>query len=90
MQYGLNALYGSKHVPEFNLMERPPAGGRHQQAVAACFSDYPRARDEGSMVLSTAAIGIDGSRRRRRDGCGVVRPCRSRGRDEARHRRRGV
>ena len=35
------------------------------------------------MVLSTAAIGIDGSRRRRRDGCGVMRPCRSRGRDEA-------
>jgi len=34
MQYGLKALYGSQHVPEFNLMERPAAGGR-------CVADCP-------------------------------------------------
>ena len=36
MQYGLKALYGSQHVPEFDLMERPAAGGR-------CVADRPRA-----------------------------------------------
>ena len=61
MQYGLKALYGSQHVPEFNLMERPAAGGR-------CVADRPRAGGDrdGAFAAYRKDCGGGGGLVRRR------------------------
>ena len=102
MQYGLKALYGSQHVPEFDLMERPAAGGR-------CVADRPCAGGDrdgafaayrkdcgggGAMgaVSIVVAVHVDAMRasQLQREGAGGDMRCDGAFAEGSQWRRRGI